>query len=92
MHSIIKIIDLGLILTFIILMFLWDSSVAAANLAYYLLYGSAIWMGICVSYSILSMVYWEIKGIGVYAYFSHKIVPITSNVDLQSISGVPKKT
>ena len=54
---------------------LWAQFIFFAYLALYLLYSIGVWAIVCVIFNIASMTYWELKGLGVHAFFANKVIP-----------------
>lgn len=79
MYAVVRIVEIGLVVGLMVSKLLWTKSVFYCYCSLYLLYAIGVWAIIHVLYCVGSMLYWEIKGLGVHAFFIHKVAPIAAN-------------
>lgn len=78
-YAVTRIVEIGLVVGFLVCRFLWNSSAFAAAIAFYLMYIIGATTLMFVIFNIISMIYWEKKGLGVFAFFVSKVNPTTEN-------------
>lgn len=74
-YVVIKIVEIVLIDGFLVCRFLWYTHAFAAAIAFYLMYLIGAVTIIFILFNAISIIYWEKKGLGVYAFFINKVTP-----------------
>lgn len=67
-----------LLVSLLVCNLLWDQYLTCSFLGLYILYAMSVWAIVHLLFLLLTMLYWELKGLGVHAYFLNKITPINT--------------